>query len=132
MQEQDGLTPQQQKLELALKSLSPAVGRIDPISAAFSAGRQSSQGQIVWLRSVTALCLVAGTISWLLPVKNPAIRRIDVVQFVAQTIPVTTPPQPMSAQSLVMLQNAVRDKGLDGLPASKLPEIQVVRAGDMF
>ena len=136
MPEQNGLTPQSdqphQELELALRSLSPVVGRFDPISAAFSAGRRSARRQVVWWQSAAAILLVAAGVSWLVPAKHPVIHRAESVQSVALNAPEAVTVPPLSDQSLFMLQNAVRDKGLDGLPASNLPEVQVVRAGDMF
>ena len=46
MQEQNGLTPQEQELELALQSLTPTSGELSPLSAAFAAGRRSARRQI--------------------------------------------------------------------------------------
>jgi hypothetical protein len=136
MPEQNGLTPQedqsQQELELALGSLSPVVGRVDPVSAAFLAGRRSVRRQVVGWQSAAAILLIAGGLSWVLPVKSPVVHRAESVQAVALITPEAAPAQPLSDQSLLMLQNAVRDKGLDGLPTSNVPELQVVRAGDIF
>ena len=72
MQEQQGLTPAQQELEGALKSLIPASGQIDPIAAAFGAGRAAARRQIRAWQSVTGLLLLVAAGSWLLPVSHPA------------------------------------------------------------
>ena len=67
MQDEAGLDPPERELELALRSLAPAVARIDPVSAAFEAGRRSSRRQVrLWQSAVAALLLVSAG-SWLIP-----------------------------------------------------------------
>ena len=44
-----GLNPAQREVEGALRSLAPASARVDPVAAAFDAGRRSTRGRVrVW------------------------------------------------------------------------------------
>jgi hypothetical protein len=82
------------------------------------------------------LLLTAG--SWLVPAgrrgggvtpSDPA-GSLAVIPTRSQAVPSLV--QPFPDESLIMLQQAVRDKGLDALPAPRLPAVREVGAGDLF
>ncbi len=127
MPEQDGLNPAERELEEALKSLAPAAARIDPIGAAFEAGRRSVRSQVRVWRAATAAAILIGIGSWVLSV-GPGIGTH--VPVVAITVPSIS--QPLPPQSLFMLQAAYRDKGLAGLPATNLPPVGATRSADLL
>jgi hypothetical protein len=127
MQEQDGLTPGERELELAMKSLSPIAARIDPIAAAFAAGRRSGHKHIYLWRATAVLMLLVGAGSWLAPA-----RRNVVVQPHEFSEPAVALQPPPAAESLQVLQRTVLEKGLDGLPAENIPAVRVLRAEDIF
>jgi hypothetical protein len=133
MQEPDGLNDGQRELESALKSLHPAAARIDPIVAAFTAGRKSSRHQLHLWRSATVLILLVCAASWLMPLKrNAAVQPRD---FSESNIALRSPqpsPEPLAPQSLQALQQTVRDQGLDALPATKLPDVQLINLNNTF
>jgi hypothetical protein len=65
MFEQDSLTPAEQELELALRSLRPAPARID-LTAALAAGpRTAARRKQLWTMAVAATALVAAGSAWL-------------------------------------------------------------------
>jgi hypothetical protein len=132
-----GLKPGQRELERALRSLAPRAPRVDPVAAAFDAGRRSSRRHVqLWRSAAAALLLIAGG-SWLIPIGR---RGADVTRPVSpgSTLVIhmrplqPAPAQPLPDESLIMLQQAMREKGLDGLPAPRLPAVRPVAAGDLF
>lgn len=127
MQEQDGLTPGERELELAMKSLSPAMAGINPIAAAFAAGRRSSERSMRVWRAVAVLMLVVGAGSWLMPLTN------DKAKISEPAIAIQPRgAEPPAAESLQALQQTIREKGLDGLPAENIPAVHVINAEDIF
>jgi hypothetical protein len=109
----------------------PAAAAVDPIAAAFTAGRRSSQRTLrVWQSAIAVMFLLAGG-SWAMrftsvpPRPSPAI----VIQ-----LPATSAPRAQAAgeQTLIMLQRAVEDRGIDGLPASPLPSVHPIQMNDML
>jgi hypothetical protein len=133
--EDDGLSPAQRELESALRSLSPAPRDVDAIAAAYEAGRRSMRWRLHAWQSAAAVILIAAGATWLTtqapgldqttPTPIAAGPRVLVVQT---TAPVGQPNQ----ASLLMLQQAVSDNGLDGLPALPLPTTPVLRPGELF
>ena len=124
MQEQQGLNPAQRELEGALKSLMPAAGQIDPIAAAFGAGRAAAQRQIRTWQSATGLLLLIAAGSWLFPASRRAVSPSP--SFPGSTLAVTSQnphPQPWSDQSVLMLQNTMWKNGIDALPSPDLPNV---------
>jgi hypothetical protein len=130
MQEPNGLNDEQRELESALGSLLPAAARIDPIAAAFTAGRRSSGRQLRIWRCAAALILMIALGSRLIPTgrnssATPSVR-------MDTTFAVHTPPEPPAPQSVQVLQETIREKGLDGLPSGNVPSVQIIRIGNLF
>jgi len=133
MQEQDGLTPGERELELAMKSLSPAAARIDPIAAALAAGHRSARRQLRLWRAAAVFMLLIGVGSWLTRARHVAV--VPPHDFSEPAVAFRPPPEPAkppAAESVLVLQEAVLEKGLDGLPAANIPTVRVLRAGDIF
>jgi hypothetical protein len=130
MQEQDGLTPGERELELAMKSLSPAAARIDPIAAALAAGRRSGRRQLRLWRAAAVFMLLIGVGSWLAPARRSAV--VPPHDFSEPVVAFRPPAEPLAAESVQALQEAMREKGPDGLPAANIPTVRILRAGDVF
>jgi len=140
--EETNLTPADRELEAALKSLAPSRStRVNPVDAAFTAGGRSARRQLrVWQSATAALMLVAIG-SWL-PTRGgraaapPTVIATvpDPMIVVASTSPALPPPPPLpaSTHSLLMLQEAVRERGTDGLPTTELPTVRNLRVADFF
>ncbi len=127
----DGLTPGERELELAMKSLSPSAARIDPIAAAFAAGRRTGQRPMRIWRAAAILMLLVGVGSWLVPVRhNVAIQPREISEPAVAIQP--SRPEPLAAESLQVLEQTVREKGLDGLPAENIPAVHVLHPDDIF
>jgi hypothetical protein len=127
----DGLTPGESELELALRSLNPAAARIDRIAAAFAAGRRSGQRPMRIWRAAAVLMLLISAGSWLAPARRNT--AIQPQQFSEPAVAIQpSPPEPLAAESLQVLQETVREKGLDGLPAENIPAVHVLHADDIF
>jgi hypothetical protein len=79
MQEPDGLNSEQLELERALRSLSPARAQIDPIAAAFEAGRKVRQRQVrAWASAFVALLVImTSMLLWILQPSTRVRRTID-------------------------------------------------------
>ena len=123
------------ELEAALRSLSPKrTTDVDPIAAAFAAGRQSARTQVRLWQFAAAAVLMIAIGSWLIPPGADRGSRV-VVATAPETIatatsaPVVSPP---SGHSMLMLQQAVRERGVDGLPETELPTIRNLRVADFF
>ncbi|HZZ42311.1 MAG TPA: hypothetical protein VFE58_05195 [Tepidisphaeraceae bacterium] len=127
MPDQNPLTPAQQEFERLLRGTAPSAGRLDTAAAAFNAGQRSSLRQLRVWRSATALLLITTITPHLLP-----IRQTTSPTPMAPTFTTLTAPEPLQPQSLLALQQSVRDHGLDGLPASHPPALQPLRAKDFF
>jgi hypothetical protein len=136
MQEQDGLTPDglspgETELESAMRSLSPSAARIDPIAAAFTAGRRSSQRPMRIWRAAAVLMLLMGAGSWLAPARrNPPVQPRGFSEPAVAIQP--APAEPLAAESMQVLEQTVREKGLDGLPAENIPAVHVLHPDDIF
>jgi hypothetical protein len=132
MSEQDGLNPAEQELEEALKSLAPAAARIDPVSAAFEAGRRSVRTQLHVWRMATAAALLIGVGGLMLPRHVGVGPNIQSGMQVAvhRSAPELAPP--LAAQSVFRLQAAVREHGIAGLPPTRLPAVGSGRPSDVL
>jgi hypothetical protein len=136
MQEQDGLTPDgltpgERELELAMRSLSPSATRIDPIAAAFAAGRRSGQRPMHLWRAAAVLMLLVSAGSWLAPARRNAI--VQPQQFSEPAVAIQpSRSEPLAAESMQVLEQTVREKGLDGLPAENIPAVHVLHPDDIF
>jgi hypothetical protein len=133
MQEPNGLNDGQRELESALRSLHPAAARIDPIAAAFTAGRYACRRQLHLWRTAAVLILLVGAASRLVPLqRNVAIQPRDFSEnkiALRSEQPLSEPPAP---QSLQALQKIVREKGLDAIPSANLPTIQATGIRDIW
>jgi len=120
------------EFEAALRSVKPAGARVDAVEAAFEAGRRAAASQVRAWRAAAAVMLLIGGAAWLVPGRTDVVPTPQsppgIVMTVVQTPPAPLPPPP--AQSLLMLQRAVREGGLDALPASHLPSPRKVRADE--
>jgi hypothetical protein len=126
----DGLSDPDHELEGMLRSLMPAAARIDPLAAAFDAGRNSQRRRVWAWRSAAALMLVVGVAGWLLPLRRHV--SSPPPNFSA-VIPISTRPvTPLPDHSLLMIQQAVRDGGVDALPEAQLPAIRLINARDLL
>ena len=129
MSDQDELNPAERELEAALKSLSPVATRLDPVSAAYEAGRRSVQSQVrVWRAAAAALALV-GAGSWLFPngQNQVAVQQVQVPTVVT----VSRESAPMSEQSMVMLRKAIWEKGVDGMSPVQLAPAKVIHVDEI-
>jgi hypothetical protein len=134
-----GLNPAQREVEGALRSLAPASARVDPVAAAFDAGRRSTARQVQLWQSATVVLLLVGAGSWFIPAGRrgaglPTPEVPGSVAVIPAHLPAAqaAPVQPLPDESLLMLQQLVRDKGVDGLPAPRLPAVRPVRADELF
>jgi hypothetical protein len=133
MQEPNGLNDEQLELESALRSLPPAAARIDPITAAFTAGRRASRRQLRLWRSAAVLILLVGAASRLVShQRNVTIQPRDLSENKIVLSPEQPPPEPPAPQSLQALQQIVREKGLDAMPSANLPTIQATGMRDIW
>ena len=129
MSDQDELNPVEQELEAALKSLSPVATRLDPVSAAYEAGRRSVRSQVrVWRVAAAALALV-GAGSWLLPSgQQPLV--VENVR-VPEVVAASRASAPISEQSMVMLRKAIWEKGVDGMSPVQLAPTKVIHVDEI-
>lgn len=96
-----------------LKLLRPTAATVDPIAAAFVAGRQSAKGPARFWRGASVLCLVLCGVLWV------------TLGHRAERVPATVAPvlarnfnEPMpvlSEESEFRLERAVLEHGVDGL-----------------
>jgi hypothetical protein len=129
MQEHDELNPADEEVVEALRSVAPAAVRIDPLAAAFAAGRQSAENQLVRWRALAATLLVAGSAAWLLPAREYGADANRPQPTIASQISDNRMPE-THAQSLVSLQHAVYRYGIHSLPATNIPRAGSIRIGD--
>jgi hypothetical protein len=120
------LTPAQRELERALRSLPAAHAPLDPVAAAFTAGRRSAERPLRLWRSAAALLLLTTIAPHALrtPPSTPG-RGEGGYATVAppRILQVATPATP-SPHSLLMLQKSLHEHGIDGLPPSHLPAVR--------
>ena len=129
--EDDGLMPGQRELEAALQSVVPTTARVDPVAAAFEAGKRSARRGL-WWRSAAVLLLLATGI-WLTPMRRGAVdTQPDLSGQTMATGTSPAPAGPLPDQSLLMLDAAVRAGGADRLPDTPLPSVRAFRADDVF
>ena len=127
MQEPHGLDPAERELEDALRTLSPASVRIEPVAAAFAAGRQSARRQTQLWRSIAAVASLIGVGVLLLQGRTNDRDTFQQSAVVASQVATAAP-----AQSLVMLQHTVRHQGVDALPQTPIPVVRTIRVHDVL
>ena len=130
MQEPNDLTPANRELERALKSVRPVDAHVDPVAAAFAAGRRSAENNLRVWKAAAVLALFVGMGSMFL---IPTSRHVPAPADVRQPVFVTSyKPAPVPDQSVAALQQAMAERGLAGLPATRGPAPRPVRANDFF
>jgi hypothetical protein len=138
-----GLTPAERELQAALAGLAPArADRVDPLAAAFAAGRTASRREARTWRSAAAVMLVIGAGGWLTAAATRSAAhtptRPDGSMLVVKSEHPAAPqhpqrPEPAPAQSWLMLRGAALDTGLERLPASPpTPATQMMRPADVL
>jgi hypothetical protein len=139
-----GLTPAERELEAALAGLAPArADRVDPLAAAFTAGRTASRREARAWRSAAAVMLVIGAGGWLTAAAmrsgaHPPTRPDGSMLLVKSEHPAAPQqhakrPEPAPAQSWLMLRGAALDSGLERLPPSPpAPATQMMRPADVL
>jgi hypothetical protein len=121
------MNPADRELEMALQSVAPSTARIDAVAAAFAAGRQSGRRQTRLWQGAASVALLLAVGSWMLPAK-PAIQPPGGI--VAQSVIVKNETRPLPTQSLLILEDAMRRNGLDGLTSPNLPDVRNVNPAD--
>jgi hypothetical protein len=129
MSEHDELNPVDQEVVEALRSLVPAAVRIDPVAAAFAAGRQSAQNQLVRWRALAATLLVACTAAWLWPAGDYGADGNRPQPAIASQFSNSSWSDAHS-QSLAALQHSLVRNGIQSLPTTSIPPTGVIRIGD--
>jgi hypothetical protein len=124
MSDQVELNPAERELEGALKSLAPRAARLNPVAAAYSAGQLSARREVQRWRVATVGMALLGAVTWLLPVGQSLLGEKQVGGPVA--VAVSAERRPVSEQSMVMLQKAVWEKGVDGLIPVQLAPTKVI------
>jgi hypothetical protein len=119
------MTPADRELERAMRSVPPMVALLNPAAAAFAAGRASASRRLRLWQATTALALIAGIVPRIIPAAAP--RPSHDSPHVTFAIDDS---RPLADQSVPVLNRAVLDRGLDGLPAQRLPSIDLVPRHD--
>jgi hypothetical protein len=129
MQNFNGLNREEQEIESALGSLVPANASIDPIAAAFSAGRRSGARRVRVWQSVVVVALMFAVGSRMLPTQPQRIARAPDPFPPAGALRIQ-PAEPFAPQSLQALQNIVFEKGVEALPSPNFSGVPALRAGN--
>jgi hypothetical protein len=104
------------KIEAALRSLSPAAVRVDAVAAAYAAGRGRAR---VW-RAATVMSLMLCAAAWVRPHE-----RVSDVSVATAGRTAEQPVERPSELSVICLQEAVLRDGMEGLPK---PDVASTRA----
>ncbi len=113
-----------QEFEAALRSLSPRAIRLDPAEAAFQAGQRSVRAQLRRWRAATGTLLLFAVGSWLLPKQPSSVR--DTRNRVLAATTASRQAEPISDQSMIKLQNAMWESGVDGLSPVSLAPVKLL------
>jgi len=117
------------KLAEALKSLEPAASRMDPIAAAFTAGRRCGRRRERAWGAAAIVCAVLAICPRLMPGgKSP----LPAHPASSWTVSAVAEPLPSSDVSALQLDRDVLDHGLAGLPAAHFAAMPVMTARDML
>jgi hypothetical protein len=126
MQDQNDLTEEQREIEQELQSLAARPGRMDPVAAAFAAGRRSTAKNLnAWRGAACGLLLIA-IASWMVPTAHNTggPQKFEPSTVVIHSQPPSAPP--MSDQSLLILQQTATQRGVDALPQSPLSSFKPI------
>ena len=129
MSQHDELNPAENEVVETLRSLSPAPVQIDPVSAAYTAGRRAAQKQVFRWRAMAAVLLIACTASWLIPTGKTMMREVHPQSNFASVVPGANSAY-AHAQSLVGLQYAMYRNGIQSMPATNIPPAGSIRISD--
>jgi hypothetical protein len=130
------------ELEVALGSLAPAPGRVDPVAAAFAAGRNAGRRDLLAWRAAACIALVGAALSWLAPAgRNQTADRRDapgptqppLIVVAERPLPrVGDVDHPLPVQSVLAMRRTVSEGGLQGVPAPRPPMPRRVRDEQLF
>jgi hypothetical protein len=119
---------EQDPLAAALKSLAPAAAKIDPVAAAFAAGRKTGARRAHVWQAATALSLALCAAAWVWPASQPPEKQsVTVAAHVAER-----PPGPVSEQSILYLQEVVLRRGVDGMPRPDVASAGRVNVQELY
>lgn len=126
---QPNLTPAQLEIERALRSLPASRTAIDPVAAAFAAGRRSLRTTLRLFQTVCAFLLVASIAPHFLasPSRSPA--PLQGGRGYATMAQHVSSPE-VFPQSLLLLDQTVLAGGLDALPRSTPPAAPPTRVNN--
>jgi hypothetical protein len=121
---------EQDPLESALKSLAPSAARIDPLAAAFEAGRSTAARRTRVWQGATALSLALCGAAWF----GPMGQNNQTVPPGNPTVAVVARAElgPVSDESVLYLQEVVLRRGLDGLPRLDVPSARQVNVQELY
>ena len=133
MAEEDGLSGAERELESALKSVPPIEVAVDPIQAAYVAGRRSQQRAVrIWQGGTLAATAAACVFAWL-PIGQFRSKSNAVVP--GHSVAVQNRGATAAAavdQETAMTEQAVLDHGLDGLSPLRLPDFSSADSSGAF
>jgi hypothetical protein len=121
MQEHDDLNPELAQVAESLKALVPSTAEIDPIIAAFDAGRRSVRKPLRFWQSIAAVILLALVGTTFRSSHRAAPTSPAVVQLTPVPPIESANPTPLPRQSWLALQNTVAKDGVNALPMSDIP-----------
>jgi hypothetical protein len=134
------INPGLRDTEAALRALRPATGGVDPLAAAFAAGRKSGRRQLAAWRAAAGVAIMVGVSGWLISPRTGRLtesgapnERAPAMATVNAGSIATIPPS-LPAQSVLLLRRAVAEDGLNGIPASPPPPAprRAVQRADFF
>jgi hypothetical protein len=134
------LGPAERELESALAALSPArAGGLDPVAAAFAAGRRSVRREArAWRAAAIVMLAIGGAGGWFTRVtghSQPSRSDGTTVFVKSHESPASQrTPQAAPAQSWLMLRGALIEGGVERLPAASPTPVptQTMRAADVL
>lgn len=122
--EPNGLNEPERELESVLRSLSPTSAGIDPIAAAFTAGRRSGARRLHAWQSAAAVLLLLVIGIRLMPARHGG--AIEPTNSSTATVATEAP----APQSVEALETVIREKGVDALQATNVPAVQLFTASN--
>lgn len=127
--DQPNLTAAQLEIERALRSLPASRTAIDPVAAAFAAGRRSTRSTLRLFQTATALLLVASIAPRFISSPSQSLSPGQSGGGYATMSHQVSPPE-ISPQSLLLLDQTVLAGGLDALPSSTPPAAPPTRVNN--
>lgn len=124
MQEDNGLNSDQRDLENALRSLSPAHSQLNAIAAAFEAGRMVRRGQVRILSAVSAMSilLAIGSLLW---TQRPGFSPPSTIAVLSKSESRSRFVSSPSGPTLITLEQTLQSHGVDALPPTAVPKVNV-------